>query len=109
MRCFFNLLNAHEAMLDVEGVEVASVENLRAEVAEAVREIRRGDPSATRDWSGWRLEVTDPSGTVLLTINLGSFRPETLAGLPFAPLLLFWSGEFTKNLADVVPHALTVL
>jgi hypothetical protein len=75
-------------MLDMDGVEVTSVENLRAEMAEAVGEIRRGDPSAARDWRGWRLEVTDPSGTVLLTINLGSFRPETLAGLSSSTLLL---------------------
>jgi hypothetical protein len=72
-------------MLDVEGVEVTSVQNLRAEVAEAVGEIRRVD---TSDWRGWRLEVTDRSGTVLLTINLDTFRPETLAGLPSDTLLL---------------------
>ena len=88
MRYFFNLVRAHESMLDTEGVEVTSIEDLRAEVAAAIGEVRRADPSATTMWRGWRLEVTDRSGTVLLTINLDTFRPETLAGLPSNTLLL---------------------
>ena len=70
MRCFFNLVDCHNSMLDPEGVEVADLEELRAEVSEAVEEMRLAEPAAARDWNGWRLEVTDPAGAVLLTVDL---------------------------------------
>ncbi len=70
MRCFFNLVRADDYMLDPEGVEAADMEELRAEVAKAIEEMRHADPAAGRDWRGWRMEVTDASGAVLLTIDL---------------------------------------
>jgi hypothetical protein len=57
-------------MLDPEGVEVADMEELRAEVSKAIEEMRLADPAAARDWNGWRMEVTDPKGAILLTIDL---------------------------------------
>jgi hypothetical protein len=70
MRCFFNLHNTDDAILDEEGIEVANVEELRAEVAEGVKEVRSADPLVARDWKGWRLEATDRSGAVLFSVNL---------------------------------------
>jgi hypothetical protein len=70
MRCFFNLHNTDEAILDKEGVEVASIDELRLEVAKAVEEVRTADPLRAREWKGWRLEATDPSGGVLFSVNL---------------------------------------
>jgi hypothetical protein len=76
MRCFFNLVDAHgSSILDVDGVDVADVDELRAVVADAVQEVRRERPSDSSDWKGWRLEVTDTSGAVLLTINLDPASP----------------------------------
>jgi hypothetical protein len=60
----------HGSNLDEDGVEVADMGQLRAHAQKAVEELRSADPSAARDWKGWRLEVTDTSGAVLLTINL---------------------------------------
>jgi hypothetical protein len=57
-------------MLDPEGVEVADMEELRAEVSKAIDEMRLGEPDAPSDWNGWRMEVTDPQGAILLTIDL---------------------------------------
>jgi hypothetical protein len=57
-------------MLDPEGVEVADMKELRAEVAKAIEEMRLAEPAAARDWNGWRMEVTDSAGAVLLTIDL---------------------------------------
>ncbi len=57
-------------MLDPEGVEVGDMEELRAEVAKAIEEMRLAEPAAARDWNGWRMEVTDSAGAVLLTIDL---------------------------------------
>ena len=70
MRCFFNLVDGHSSMLDPEGVEVADMEQLRAEVSKAIEELRHADPGASRDWKGWRMEVTDPKGAILLTVDL---------------------------------------
>jgi hypothetical protein len=57
-------------MLDPEGVEVADMEELRAEVSKAIEEMRLAEPAAARDWIGWRMEVTDPKGAILLTVDL---------------------------------------
>ena len=70
MRCFFNLIGADSSMPDPEGIEVAEREELRAEVEKVIEQMRHADPAAARDWRGWRMEVTDPSGAVLLTIDL---------------------------------------
>jgi hypothetical protein len=48
---------------------------LRAHAQKAVEELRSEDPSAARDWKGWRLEVADTSGAVLLVINLDPVSP----------------------------------
>jgi hypothetical protein len=70
MRCFFNLHNTDDAILDEEGVEVANVEELRAEVAKGIKEVRSADPLVARAWKGWRLEATNPSRAVLFSVNL---------------------------------------
>ena len=76
MRCFFNLVSAHSSIPDLEGFEVADVGDLRAELAKAIEELRHAEPAAARDWNGWRMEVTDPQGAILLTIDLSPSRSE---------------------------------
>ena len=76
MRCFFNLVSAHSSIPDLEGFEVADMEELRAEVSKAMEEMRLAEPDAARDWNGWRMEVTDPQGAILLTVDLGPSRSE---------------------------------
>ena len=75
MRCFFHLVDAHGSILDEDGVEVGDINELRVEAVKAVEELRSAEPSAARDWKGWRLEVTDTSGAILLTINLDPVSP----------------------------------
>jgi hypothetical protein len=75
MRCFFHLVGAYDTLLDEDGVEVADMGQLRAHAQKAVEELRSEDLSAARDWKGWRLEVTNTSGAVLLTINLDPVSP----------------------------------
>ena len=70
MRCFFHLVDAHGSIRDEDGLEVADLDELRREAEDAVEELRSADRSVARDWKGWRMEVTDTSGAVLLTINL---------------------------------------
>ena len=70
MRYFFNLVDSGASMIDAEGVEVADMEELRAEVAQAIEGMRHADPDAARNWKGWRMEVTDPEGAVVLKVDL---------------------------------------
>ena len=71
MRCFFNLLDSGSSITDLDGVEVTHVAELGAEVAKAIEEMRLGEPDAAKGWTGWRMEVTDSAGAVLLTVDLG--------------------------------------
>jgi hypothetical protein len=75
MRYFFHLVDAHGSILDEDGVEVADMGQLRAHAEKAVEDLRSEDPSIATDWKGWRLEVTDTSGAVLLTIKLDPAPP----------------------------------
>jgi hypothetical protein len=70
MRCFFNLVGPHGSLPDQEGIEVANMDELRAEVAETVEEVRSSAPSEAQHWKGWRLEVTDSSGAVIFSVDL---------------------------------------
>ena len=74
-------------MLDQDGVEVGDMEELRAEIARTIEEVRHADPAAASDWTGWRFEVTDASGAILLTINLDPVSLEPLVDLPFGTRL----------------------
>ena len=106
MRCFFNLVDGHSCMLDPEGVEVVDLAELRAEVTKAIDEIRQADPGAPRDWNGWRMEVTDPKGAILLTVDLSPNRSARHFGL-CSHLLLQWC-QIGQDLANMIPDALSV-
>ncbi len=104
MRCFFNLLSAQDVILDEEGIEVANGTELHAEVATALDELRMEEPSLARDWKGWRLEITDPSGRVLFKIRLDPTRPEPIVGL--GSLLFLICCELSEHRANVVANQL---
>jgi len=72
MRCYFNLVNGSEKIVDRDGIEVRDIEQARVQAMNAVEELREEDESAATDWANWSLEVTDSAGNVLFSINLGS-------------------------------------
>ena len=74
MRLYFHLKDAHEVIRDVEGIEVADLEDARAQAIRAIAELRREDASAARDWSGWTLSVADERGTVVFALDLDAAR-----------------------------------
>src|SRR4051812_39028325 len=61
MKYFFHLKNHTEQILDDVGTEVRSPEQAYAQATQAIRELLAEGEQAT-EWSGWRLEVTDPAG-----------------------------------------------
>jgi hypothetical protein len=72
MRCYFNLVDAHETLFDHEGVEVEDLDQAhRLAFEAAVKMIRKGEADIA-GWRGWQMKVSDASGTVLFTSNLGA-------------------------------------
>jgi hypothetical protein len=72
MRCYFNLVNGHEKIIDQDGIEVRDIEQARVQALKAIDELREEDGASMGDWHDWSLEVTDASGTVFFSINLGA-------------------------------------
>jgi hypothetical protein len=70
MRLFFHLVDKQDTIHDLEGVEVTDLDQARTEALRALAEMRRDDPLAPQDWSGWTLRVTDASGRVVLSLDL---------------------------------------
>jgi hypothetical protein len=71
MRCYFNLVNGSERILDRDGIDVRDLEQAHAQALKAIEELRLEDDGSAGDWSNWSLEVTDSSGAVLFHVNLG--------------------------------------
>ena len=70
MRCYFHLVNGHDAIRDTDGLEVADLDQAHAEALETLHALAQEDEEAASAWAGWRLEVSDTSGAVLFSISL---------------------------------------
>ena len=70
MHCYFHLVHTHERILDETGIEVSDLEAAHYQAIKAIQELRLESDADEIDWSGWQLEVTDHTGTVLLSIPL---------------------------------------
>ena len=70
LRCHFNLVCAHQTLVDQEGVEVADVDQARTLAIEVALDMIRTGEAQITDWRGWRLEATSGSGAVLFTLSL---------------------------------------
>ena len=70
MRCYLHLADAHQTLPDRHGMEVRDLDQVRALVHEVATEMIQQGEAEARDWRGWRIEVADASGAVLLTIRL---------------------------------------
>jgi hypothetical protein len=70
MRCYFHLVNGHELITDDTGVEIIDLARARDFALQAIEDIREEAIDVGASWQGWRLDVVDPSGNVLLSIPL---------------------------------------
>ncbi|KLK90747.1 hypothetical protein AA309_23855 [Microvirga vignae] len=71
MRCYFHLVNGPETIPDDMGIEVSNLEAAQDFALQAIDDIREEAIQAGASWQGWRLDIVDPSGSVLLSIPLG--------------------------------------
>ena len=70
MRCYFHLVNCHETILDDTGIDVSDLEMAKVEARKAIAELRQEDAGTSEDWSGWRLNIVSPEGSLLHSLNL---------------------------------------
>ena len=70
MRCYFNLSDGNEFLVDEEGVEVVSLDLAQTETLQAILELSRETVAAGFDWGDWTLNMTDAAGQVLQTIAI---------------------------------------
>ena len=82
MHCYFHLSNGKETVLDQEGIEVNNAEEAYTQAHEAVEEILGEDELEAKEWSGWHIQVTDVSGTLLYEIELKLAETEATLGEP---------------------------
>jgi hypothetical protein len=72
MRCFFHLVNDHEEIVDNTGIEVHDLESAKIQALLAVTELRQEIGADIEDWSGWRLDIVCPQGTLLHSMLLNN-------------------------------------
>lgn len=70
MRCYFNLVNGTEEIIDDDGIEVSGIDQARTQAMKAIAELRQEDNTVASEWRNWRLEVSDDEGEVLFSISL---------------------------------------
>ena len=64
MRCYFHLENDTSRLLDEDGIEVADLQEARAQAVQAMLEVL-GEESDTDWWTGWGFRVVDEMGDLL--------------------------------------------
>jgi hypothetical protein len=88
------LKDAHEVLLDVEGVEVSDPHEARVQAALVIEELR---PTDAQYWSGWTLTAT-AAGRVLFAVDLDSN-----VGSGLLSLLFLQGSELRHHLAYMLP------
>lgn len=70
MRCFFHLMSNHDEIFDNACIEVQDLESAKIQALNAIEELRAEIGTEAHDWSGWRLEIVCPLGTILHSVPL---------------------------------------
>jgi hypothetical protein len=70
MRCYFHLVSSHESIPDDIGIEVSDLAMAEEMALQAIEDIREEAIQQGASWQGWRLDIMDRSGRVLLSIPL---------------------------------------
>jgi hypothetical protein len=70
MRCYFHLVNGQESIPDDTGIEVSDLTTAQDMALQAIEDIREEAIQQGASWQGWRLDIVDRSGRILLSIPL---------------------------------------
>jgi hypothetical protein len=80
MKCYLDLENESEIIRDQAGIEVASIDEARAEILGVLADELEADPNTAADWSGWTLRVVDSARQLIFSIVLTDL-PSSLGSL----------------------------
>jgi hypothetical protein len=69
-RYHFHLVDRHETIPDEEGLEVTDLAEACKQALRTIEELRPTRPSMAAEWKGWKLEIANASGAVVVSINL---------------------------------------
>ena len=105
MRVHFHLLDGHETIRDLEGVEVADLQEARVQAIRAVQELAQEDELAAQSWSGWTLSVADDRGAVLFSLALDDFISwsRSRRRLSATPSLVLTSCQLVQQTPHMLP------
>jgi subtilisin-like proprotein convertase family protein len=70
LRCYFNLVDGQQSIIDHDGVEVPDLEQARSIARATAMEMIRAGEARFGDGRGWRMEIADNSGATLFSIDL---------------------------------------
>jgi hypothetical protein len=70
MRCYFHLFKDYDEILDDTGVEVSDLQAAKLQAQQAADELRYELDGSIKDWSGWRLDIVCPEGSLLHSLSL---------------------------------------
>jgi hypothetical protein len=70
VQLFFHLVNGRDSLLDWEGVCASDIQDAEVQALMAIQELRQATDSIDENLKGWRLDVADASGLILLSIPL---------------------------------------
>jgi len=70
MHCYFHPVSCHEVIPDEIGIEILDLDVACMEALKTVPELREEIRRSGRNWWEWQIDVTDASGTVLVSIRL---------------------------------------
>jgi enamine deaminase RidA (YjgF/YER057c/UK114 family) len=70
MRYYFHLVSGRQIIADRQGVEVSDSETAYRLALEAINGICEEAGQIGEEWQGWRIDVVDPFGNVLLSVPL---------------------------------------
>jgi hypothetical protein len=70
MLCYLDLVSSSEVIPDRTGVDFASRDQARAEIARILGDEIGADPTIAEAWPGWTLRVVDRARQPLFSISL---------------------------------------
>ena len=76
MHYYFHLVSSQQIILDTTGVEISDPATVQYMVRRLIHEVQQESDQITKDWQGWRIDVEDPSGNVVLSVPLDTKLPQ---------------------------------
>ena len=70
MRFYFHLVRNEDVIPDATGVEITDPEDLQRTALRIIHEVQAEVDPINTYWHGWRIDVVDPSGHVVLSVPL---------------------------------------